>query len=39
VTIPRAEHQPVIAEPNGTAIEIDCRVSHIEGGQMKAASR
>jgi hypothetical protein len=29
----------VIAEPNGTAVAVDCRVSHIEDGQMEAASR
>ena len=39
VTVARAQHQPVIAEPNGTPITVGGRVPHIENGQMNASLR
>ena len=39
MTVPRAEHQPVFAEPNQALVAVDCRVPHIKNGQMNAASR
>jgi hypothetical protein len=28
----------MVTEPNGAAVAVDCRVSHIENGQLRAAS-
>jgi hypothetical protein len=39
MTVPRAEHQPVIAELNRPPVTIDRCVLHIENGQVNAASR
>lgn len=39
VTVPRAEHKPMVAESNWAAVKVDCRVSYIENSQLDAASR
>ena len=39
MAIARAQHQPVIAEPDRTAVAVDGRVPDVEYGQMELSDR